>query len=525
MIVVFDTNVFHADVRADRSLLRSILDEAAAKGMFKLYVPTVVLEELEKQFEKRSKKVARDINSALGEFSGELRELGLPVPTRMTYDAEDIAGYRAALERRLASVGAEILPIPSDLKPAINWAVHRRKPFKESGEGFPDAVIWLSLLDLVAKEEDEIVFVSSNASDFADSKTKPELARVLKDDVAARGRPRDHVRLVTGIHAFAEEVSQRRLAAVEQARHLADLNAFARPIEDAIGYMRIDQRSLRLGLPLDSDPQVIGWDIGGLEIKDAAELPGGTLLVDATVEVEALLSLLVYKADYWSEAENPPVTLSIVDGDFNDHYLEAETTTILTLTLQFSADPGGENVEVEIRGVELAPVEEIIRALGGRGHADLLDVLESEVGGMRVENFEADARIESTPDAKVSDLEREGSFVVDELIESDGFRHVVALSGEVAGSVEWVVTDPTPFDAEAFASLRFNADSDAPGLQELEWAVPLTVAFSAAWDPEHGWHHLHVDQVAMVEEERRVRASRPTKSEELYGEHHEADED
>jgi rRNA-processing protein FCF1 len=66
MLVVLDSNAFRGDVRADRSRLRSILDGALAKGAFELFVPEVVLQELEKQFAQRSKKVVRDINKALG---------------------------------------------------------------------------------------------------------------------------------------------------------------------------------------------------------------------------------------------------------------------------------------------------------------------------------------------------------------------------------------------------------------------------------------------------------------------------
>jgi rRNA-processing protein FCF1 len=58
MLVVLDSNAFHADARADRSLIRSILDEALPKGSFELSVPEVVLQELDKQFAQRSKKAA-----------------------------------------------------------------------------------------------------------------------------------------------------------------------------------------------------------------------------------------------------------------------------------------------------------------------------------------------------------------------------------------------------------------------------------------------------------------------------------
>src|SRR4051794_6103521 len=112
MLVVLDSNVFHGDVRADRSRLRAILDGALAKGAFEVFVPEVVLQELDKQFAARSKKVVRQINKALGEQDTELRELGLQPPSRMFNDEQAVAEYRGALENRLTTAGAEILSLP-----------------------------------------------------------------------------------------------------------------------------------------------------------------------------------------------------------------------------------------------------------------------------------------------------------------------------------------------------------------------------------------------------------------------------
>lgn len=48
MVVVLDTNIFYTDIRANWLLLRSMLDDALAKGAFELFVPEVVLRELDK---------------------------------------------------------------------------------------------------------------------------------------------------------------------------------------------------------------------------------------------------------------------------------------------------------------------------------------------------------------------------------------------------------------------------------------------------------------------------------------------
>jgi predicted nucleic acid-binding protein len=196
LIVVFDTNVFNGDVRADRSRLRAILDGAAAKGAFGVMVPEVVLLELDKQFRKRSKAVVKNVNKALGALAGELVQLGLEGPDEMVLDTADADGYRAKLEERLTRVGGAVLPVPVDLTAAVPWAVNRRKPFKETGEGFQDAAIWLTILALAAAREDEIAFVTSNTKDFGNGADPVGLADELRGDLTERGRPEEQVRLV-----------------------------------------------------------------------------------------------------------------------------------------------------------------------------------------------------------------------------------------------------------------------------------------------------------------------------------------
>jgi PIN domain-containing protein len=148
MLVVLDTNAFYTDARANGLLLSAMLDDALAKGAFELFIPEVVLRELDKQFAQRSKKIVREVNKALGEHEDELRQLGIQRPAQVVRDDKDINGYRAALVKRLTDAGANVLDIPADLSPALDWAVNRRKPFKQNGEGFPDAAIWLSVLEL-----------------------------------------------------------------------------------------------------------------------------------------------------------------------------------------------------------------------------------------------------------------------------------------------------------------------------------------------------------------------------------------
>jgi len=69
----------------------------------------------------------------------------------------------------------------------VERVLKRRKPFGESGKGYRDALIWLSLLKYLeeTKCSEEIIFVTENKSDFFDSKSPttafhPDLLEDLK---------------------------------------------------------------------------------------------------------------------------------------------------------------------------------------------------------------------------------------------------------------------------------------------------------------------------------------------------------
>ena len=120
MLVVLDTNAFHSDVHGTQPRLSGILDGPLNQAAFEVFVPEVVMLELDKQFARRSKKVVRDINKAVGEQMGELAALGIAPPERMEVDDAVVENYRKDLEERLAKAGAKILPVPEDLSAALH---------------------------------------------------------------------------------------------------------------------------------------------------------------------------------------------------------------------------------------------------------------------------------------------------------------------------------------------------------------------------------------------------------------------
>jgi hypothetical protein len=61
----------------------------------------------------------------------------------------------------------KVLPYPKvDLKEIAQRASARKKPFKESGAGFRDYLIWKSILQILKRTKSKVCFISANTKDF-----------------------------------------------------------------------------------------------------------------------------------------------------------------------------------------------------------------------------------------------------------------------------------------------------------------------------------------------------------------------
>jgi hypothetical protein len=506
VLVVLDTNAFHSDVHGTQPRLSGILDGPLNQAAFEVFVPEVVMLELDKQFARRSKKLVREIDKAVGAHKGELAALGIAVPEGMTVDEDAVNDYRGRLEERLAKAGAKILPAPEDLSAALEWAVHRRKPFKHTGEGFQDAVIWLSILELASQRPEPIAFVSSNSKDFAEPDSDSKLAIDLRRDLIDRKRPGNQVRLVAGISAFADVVGT--TASLEAARKLASAGKFRPAVEGAVLWSRLDRESLAFDIPLDSGPRVTGLDVEELEVEGAADLPGGDILVHVSAKIEVELDLLIDRSEYYASKERIDAQIDWLSVSYdNERYVQAEASATLLMDLTIVSTPDGTTSQTQIDTFSLAPVEAIMRALRGRAGAELVEELRAALDGHTVENYVADEPIESSlDDVSINGVSSLGRVRLVEMVDEDEpCAAVLETSAEV--DVEWSSNAPTPFDADRFASLALNENSDAPPiLHDVDSLVPIDVHFTARYDDEHGWHDIEFDEVALESEERERRS-------------------
>jgi hypothetical protein len=126
---------------------------------------------------------ARAVASAeveLGRVAKDRRRLGLPVLKAEGGAAE----YLTTLEETLELMEAEVPPWPTvPHEEVVQRALERRPPFNQTGGGYRDTLVWLTLLER-AHPDDQVVLASNDVV-FSDG--KGNLSSVLAAEAAARG--------------------------------------------------------------------------------------------------------------------------------------------------------------------------------------------------------------------------------------------------------------------------------------------------------------------------------------------------
>lgn len=219
MIVVVDTNIFHGDPLMRRSHFRILLGQHL-RGRITLALPEVVVREVPKLFQTQLDAAA----GAIGTEAAKLRDLGHdPGVIALPDTAQARADFEQRLRAGLRERNVRIAPVTGDLDELVDQSVAERRPFRGKSQGFRDALIWRSVLELA--DDDEVLLVTKNWRDFAqDDKHQDVLHQHLREDMQAAGHPPDRVRLVPSLEEFVKaNVPSAEELALAQQRFDADL--------------------------------------------------------------------------------------------------------------------------------------------------------------------------------------------------------------------------------------------------------------------------------------------------------------
>jgi len=487
-------------------------------GDFEVVVPEAVIRELARQYPERLAEAVKDTNSALGAATKELRRLEIDPPAPLEVDeAKLVAEYEVQLRERLSGGGCRIEADPTDLGAVVAWAVDRRKPFKESGEGVPDAAIWLTVLEL-AESNDEVLLVSSDG-DFGTGRSPASLHSEMASDLIERHLPDGRVRLVTDVKLLVDEIVAPMAEAEARAQRLVtdpELSGRIRDgIQRALLYTPIPQDDLRLGVDLDSDPQPIALDVDHLELVSVREVSDGQLSMEICALADLHLDVAVFKADFAIADDDSPITIS--REDLNDHYFQGEAEIAAWLTLDVYTDLSVENLEIDLAAAERLSDEEILELRLANGAAEsLMNEVQSPSGGgeLYVADYVPDIPLQSdVQEATVQQLSPSRVHLrsVDDF-SSEGVA--CSLVVHAVGDVTWLVTAPSGFDSDRYQSLSDAEPGEGGFLSDVEPNVPLQLFLRGVLAPNGQWLDLEPDEVILEPAEFKRRAQQNEEAEE-----------
>lgn len=142
-----------------------------------------------------------------------MSRLGLTPPALLDVDAE-CDRYERWLRDHLTRHSVDILEIPEARhETLLEWDLEVRKPFKEDGSGYRDALIWCTVLDACRLRE---VFLVSNDRGFAQNRRSPQvLAEGLRRDLIEQGGAAESVLLFPKTSELIEYLSGREVDVVD----------------------------------------------------------------------------------------------------------------------------------------------------------------------------------------------------------------------------------------------------------------------------------------------------------------------
>ena len=351
MWLVIDTNIFFDDLRLKKSL--DLLFKKIENVHFSLRIPEVVVKETVNIYkEQRQLHLSRLLTSARELKS--LTSLDINIDVKAEDFEKDLQAYDRYLREKILSNG-DIVPIPDvTLQTLIERDLDRRKPFKEHGVGFRDALIWETILNLVTREGYEgVIFITKNTKDFSE---KNDLHPDLIQDLESKGVNPDTVRLFVSVEQFIESLVIPALTDIQEIKdaiaagshpeiNLRDVTE--QYIWDLISGYKVDPDCLP-DYQEHNDDVTISWGVNDYEIMvedlTVKRLSNKELLITASYIMDCEIDVFVPRWDVHDRSFEDN-GFSVSDSDWNETYVLANIVLPFKITLRYVYNEEDQDVE------------------------------------------------------------------------------------------------------------------------------------------------------------------------------------
>ena len=322
--IYIDTNIIFSE-RFFRSPWVSSFLKACNILQISVVIPDVVLDEVKGNFPKNLHERVRAFQKAEKELA-KLIEFD-PQPL---HAPSIIENYETFLDDLLDEHGVIIAPYPElSVKQIVTHSYESTKPFKESGEGHKDYIVWETIKShmLSAATSPPNIFVTNNIKDFC--KTEGANHNLLHPDLAAQIDPKS---LRPSIQLNLKAVMDAEVMPLLQGLEIEDIPSLGQPdIEYITNTLLLDDLPQRTafgfeGVPFSNDVSITAVGEATIEGVNLAKADD-QIVINISGKVEIEVDGFMEKFDVYDAEEMSGV--SIWDPNWNDH-VAAVSTSIVT---------------------------------------------------------------------------------------------------------------------------------------------------------------------------------------------------
>lgn len=374
MLLLIDTNIIFNNwfLRSPQfALLANFCRNTGAK----LMLPQVVIDEVDAKFKAERSKTVQSLQDVLRRCTDLSNE---PIPAiaidmNQPYSFVDVAANHF---QNVEVLSYDLVEHAVMVKKAIAY----KRPFRESEKGYRDCLMWLSVLQHLARPHrrsgsmppEHIAFINQNTSDFCDKNDPTKLHQDLLADLDAY-QIKNEISMFTSLRAFIDARVDSSLHSVEHRAFVDELDEnIENAVEDgAIAFLK--ERSLsETRRMLDAAnfesattkviQSVDDWSIWeGLEdgsVLDIRKLDDERLYVDYSFNLRMIeLRVGVDAADFHANR-------SLLEHEFNNFEIVGDTVYLDTVVRCDFAGTLTINIrerEVEEVGIDSATIRSVRR--------------------------------------------------------------------------------------------------------------------------------------------------------------------
>ncbi|SEK12026.1 hypothetical protein MAA5396_05059 [Marinovum algicola] len=351
--IYIDTNIF-----MNESFFRSAQALAFLKAcsivQVSVVIPEIVIDEVLGNYPKKLRTKAK-------EFQRVQRELGrlIDIDMQDVSVTDEVSDYEDWLYQLIDEKGVVIAPYPKiSVKELVDRSYCGEKPFKESGEGHKDFLVWETVKEHIDSDSTTPpnFFVTNNVKDFGgkDEADKDILFEKLAEQIEdVKRRPV----LFTSLRAVFDKVL---------APHLQDISLDEIPDLNSDDIQMMTERYLLEDLPqrtafgFEGVPFGNDVNISGVGASDISEVTlkkvddEVVIFVSGSVEIE--VDGFMEKHSYYSDVDpDGGSNVYVVDSDWNNHVMAVSSSveTAFELSIVYSV------AEEKVTGYQIALPDEI----------------------------------------------------------------------------------------------------------------------------------------------------------------------